>query len=146
MNVTVTQRTKKQKSVIIGEPTEYGAFAADAVVNIEIGSVGSPIQVGKAGQLEIPFNCSITGFTILEGQGISTSIVLDVRRSSFDEYPSFVPITGSEKPSLSNEVKRQDIDLTTWSKELNKGDIIGIWVDSNSTAQVVNLSIRLTKI
>ena len=141
---TIKQKKKNNGSVFVGDVQQVGTTSPDANINVQFGEPGTVIGIGKAGQFEIPFSCYIDGFTIYEGVGITATATIDVRRSTFDTYPTFVSIAGTEKPALSNQTKGRDLDLTTWSRQLNKGDIISIWVESNTNAQVISLVIRLT--
>ena len=113
---------------------------------ITIDGGGSAITTGVKGYVQIPYNGTITGWTILADQ--SGSIVVDVWKDTFANYPPLVAdsIAGSEKPTLSSVIKNQDLALSTWTTSVTAGDIIAFNVDSASTVTRVNLSINITKI
>ena len=106
---------------------------------------GSAITTGQKGHLEIPFACTITGWTLLGDQ--SGSIVIDVWKDTYANFPPTVAdtIAGSEKPTLSSAQKNQDLTLTTWTTSVAAGDILAFNVDSVSTVTRVILSIRAEK-
>ena len=106
---------------------------------------GSAITTGQKGHLEIPFACTITGWTLLANQ--SGSIVIDVWKDTYANFPPTVAdtIAGSEKPTLSSAQKNQDLTLTTWTTAVAAGDILAFNVDSVSTVTRVILSIRAEK-
>jgi hypothetical protein len=106
---------------------------------------GSAITTGQKGHIEIPFACTITGWTLLADQ--SGSIVIDVWKDTYANFPPTVAdtIAGSEKPTLSSVQKNQDLTLTTWSTSVAAGDILAFNVDSVSTVTRVTLSIRAQK-
>jgi len=106
---------------------------------------GSAITTGQKGHLEIPFACTITGWTLLADQ--SGSIVIDVWKDTYANFPPTPAdtITGSEKPTLSSAQKNQDLALTTWTTAVSAGDILAFNVDSASTVTRVTLSIRVNK-
>lgn len=106
---------------------------------------GSAITTGQKGHIDIPFACTITGWTILADQ--SGSIVVDVWKDTYANFPPTVAdtIAGSEKPTLSAVQKNQDLTLTTWTTSVAAGDILAINVDSVSTVTRVTLSIRADK-
>jgi len=106
---------------------------------------GSAITTGQKGHLEIPFACTITGWTLLADQ--SGSIVIDVWKDTYANFPPTVAdtIAGSEKPTLSSAQKNQDLTLTTWTTAVAAGDILAFNVDSVSTVTRVTLSIRAEK-
>ena len=106
---------------------------------------GSAIATGQKGHLEIPFACTITGWTILADQ--AGSIVVDVWKDTYANFPPTVAdtIAGSEKPTLSSAQKNQDLSLSTWTTAIAAGDILAFNVDSASTVTRVTISIRATK-
>jgi hypothetical protein len=110
-----------------------------------IDGAGSAITTGQKGHLEIPFACTITGWTILADQ--SGSIVVDVWKDTYANFPPTVAdtIAGSEKPTLSSAQKNQDLTLTTWTTSVAAGDILAFNVDSVATVTRVTISIRAEK-
>ena len=106
---------------------------------------GAEITTGEKGHLEIPFACTITGWTLLADQ--SGSIVIDVWKDTYANFPPTVAdtIAGSEKPTLSSAQKNQDLALGTWTTAVSAGDILAFNVDSASTVERITLSIRATK-
>ena len=106
---------------------------------------GSAITTGVKGYISVPFNGTITGWTLIADQ--SGSIVVDVWKTNFAGAPPTVAntITGTEKPTLSSAQKAENLSLSTWSTSVSVGDIIGFNVDSVSTITRVNLDIKITK-
>ena len=112
---------------------------------ITVDGGGSAITTGVKGFIEIPYNGTITAWTIIGDQ--SGSIVFDIWKTTYSSAPPTVAntITGSEKPTLSSTQKNQDTNLTTWTTSVSAGDIIGFNVDSASTVTRANLMIKITK-
>ena len=115
--------------------------------NIEfiIDGGGSAIATGIKGDIVIPYNCTITGVTLLAD--LSGNIVIDIWK---DVYAQFAPtvadtITASAKPTLSGAIKYQDATLTGWTKSLSEGDILRINVDSCATITRCVLVLSVTK-
>jgi hypothetical protein len=106
---------------------------------------GSAITTGQKGHIEIPFACTITGWTLLADQ--SGSIVIDVWKDTYANFPPTVAdtITGTEKPTLSSVQKNQDLTLTTWTTAVSAGDILAFNVDSVATVTRATLGIRAQK-
>ena len=105
---------------------------------------GAAITAGQKGHLEIPFACTITGWTILADQ--SGSIVVDVWKDIYANFPPTVAdtIAGSEKPTLSAVQKNQDLTLTTWTTSIAAGDVLAFNVDSAATVTRVLVLLRAT--
>ena len=120
-----------------------------AAIEYDIDGGGSVITVGMKGGLEIPFACTILGWTIFECSDtpITSSIVVDVWKKPYTTYPPTVSdsITGSEKPTLSNVIKNQDLTLTTWTTSVSAGDILFFNVDSVTSAKKVVVSLKVQK-
>lgn len=106
---------------------------------------GSAITTGEKGHLEIPFACTITGWTILADQ--SGSIVIDVWKDTYANFPPLDAdsIAGTELPTLSSAQKNQDLALGSWTTAVTAGDILAYNVDSVATVERITLSIRATK-
>ncbi len=84
----------------------------------------------------------ITGWTLVADA--SGSIVLDIWRDSYGNFPPTVAdtITCTEKPTLSSAQKAQDVSLSSWSADINAGDVLAINVDSAATVKQVTLTLR----
>lgn len=106
---------------------------------------GSAITTGEKGHLEIPFACTITGWTILADQ--SGSIVVDVWKDTYALFPPTVgdTIAGTEKPTLATAQKNQDLDLTTWTTAIAAGDVLAFYVESITTVERVTISLKVVK-
>jgi hypothetical protein len=110
---------------------------------ITIDGGGSAITTGSKGFLTIPYNATVTGWTILADQ--SGSVVIDVKKSTYSGFPTTASIAGSEKPTLSSAQKNQDLALSTWTTTVTAGDVWEFIVDSASTVTRVYLSCTLVK-
>ena len=118
-------------------PPSVGSFG------ITIDGAGSTITTGNKGHVVIPYNGTITGWTIVADQ--SGSCVIDVWRANNLIPTSSNTIAGTEKPTLSNQQLNSDTNLTTWTSSISTGDIIAFNVDSATTVTRVNLSISVIK-
>ena len=107
---------------------------------------GSAITTGIKGDVVVPYNMTITSWTLIADQ--IGSIVIDAWKDTYANFPPNATdsITGSEKPTLSSSNKNQDLSLSTWTTNVTAGDIIRFNVDSASTVTKVTLSIQGTLI
>lgn len=106
---------------------------------------GSTIATGIAGDLTIPFACTITEWTLLADQ--TGSIVVDIWKDTYANYPPTVAdtITGSAKPTISSAVKGQSSTLTGWTTTIAAGDTLRFNVDSVSLVTRVTLSLKVRR-
>jgi len=152
--ITADKMVKADANGLPAQATNTDTEVADAVtkkhskvisLTFIIDGGGSAITTGQKGHIEIPFACTITGWTLLADQ--SGSIVLDVWKDTYANFPPTVAdtIAGSEKPTLSSVQKNQDLTLTTWTTAVSAGDILAFNVDSVATVTRVTLSIRAEK-
>lgn len=103
---------------------------------------GAPIGTGIKAYFSMPFAMRITGWELFaDAVG---SIVIDVWKDTFANFPPTVAdsITGSEKPTLSSAQKAQDLTLSTWTTDLNLGDVVALNVSSASVVKQVTLTLR----
>lgn len=117
-------------------------------IGLIIDGGGSDITTGVKGYIRVPFACTVTGWTIVESSGtpISSSIVIDVWKDTYANYPPTVAdtIAGSEKPTLSTATQNQDLSLSTWTTALAEGDMLGFSVESVTGAQRIALLLHVT--
>lgn len=106
---------------------------------------GQTIVTGQKGHLVVPYSCRIKGWTLLANT--SGSVVVDIWKDTYANFPptNLDSIAGSEKPTLSSVAKAQDNNLTTWSLDLVKGDILGYNIDSVSAISRLTLNLDVSK-
>lgn len=112
---------------------------------VSITYVFSNIGAGDQGDLTIPFNCTITEWTLLADA--SGSVVIDIWKDTYANYPPTVAdtITGSAKPTISASTKGQSSTLTGWTTTIAAGDTLRFNVDSASTVSRVTLSLKVKR-
>lgn len=135
-------------TIATNQITDMRVVVADGedAIQFLIDGGGSAITTGVKGDVEVPFDCAVTGWTILGDQ--SGSIVVDVWKDTYANFPPTVAdtIAGSEKPTLSSASKNQDLSLTTWTTTLSKGDILRFNVSSASTVTRVTVILRVVRV
>lgn len=106
---------------------------------------GGAIQTGIKGDIEVPFNCTITACTLLADQ--SGSIVVDIWKDTYANYPptDADTITASAVPEISTATKDQDTTLTGWTTTVTAGDILRFNVDSCTTITRCLVSLKYRK-
>jgi len=118
--------------------TETGSYG------ITIDGSGSVITTGVKGYLIIPYNYTITGWSII---GDTTgSIVFDIWKNNSTIPTIADTITASAKPTLSSQQFLSSTTLTGWTTSGLANDKIIISVNSVSTLTKVTLTINLNKI
>lgn len=122
-----------------------GNLSASTVVGIQfvMDGAGSVITSGTKGYVEVPFSGTVTGWTVVSD--VTGSIVIDVKRCSYANFPTTASIAGSEKPTITTARKGQDLTLTTWTANVALGDIIEFYVDSATNITKATLAIRITR-
>ena len=109
----------------------------------DIDGGGSAITTGQKHFLTIPFDCTVTSWTIIADQ--TGDIVVDVKKSDYASYPTTSSIAGSEKPSLSSVQKNRDINLSTWTTSITAGDILEFIVDSAADVEKVSITLEVVR-
>lgn len=125
---------------------------ADLPTSAQVGQLGctingggSAITTGIVADIVVPYNCTITSWTLLADQ--SGSIVVDVWNQTYASYPPTVTqkITASLPPTISSAVKGQSSTLTGWTTALTAGTTLRFNVNSATTVQRVQLVLTVTK-
>ena len=117
----------------------------EASISFIIDGGGSAITTGIAGDLEIPFACTIVRNTLLAYQ--SGSIVVDIWKDTYANYPptDADSITASAPPTITTAIKSQDSTLTGWTKAIATGSTLRFNVDSCTTIEKCTLALKVTK-
>jgi hypothetical protein len=105
---------------------------------------GSVLTTGlKGGYLDVPYDGTITGWTIYADQ--VGSCVFDVWKDTYGNFPPTVAdtIAGSEKPTLSSAQKNSDTSLSTWTTAVTAGDVFAFNIDSVATITRVTVLLRI---
>jgi hypothetical protein len=110
-------------------------------LNFVIDGGGSAITTGIKGHIVLDANFTVTGWSVIADQ--SGSIVVDVKRATFANFPTTASISGTEKPTLSSAQKAEDLTLSSWTTTLSARDVIEFVVDSATTVERVTVSLRL---
>lgn len=105
---------------------------------------GAVISTGVAGDLEIPFACTINQAVLLADQ--TGSVVVDVWKRAYASYPPTVSqsITSATPPTISASNKSLDSTLSGWTTSISAGDTLRFNVNSVSSITRVTLSLKVT--
>lgn len=117
--------------------------ASYAGINFVIDGGGAAIGTAIKGDIEVPFNCDIDRVTLLGDQ--SGSIVVNILKAAYADYPGTVSICGTVKPTLAGAAKYQDTTLTSWTTALTAGEIIRYVVESAATVQRCTVALHVRK-
>lgn len=140
------QRVADVVGAIRDKMNAMNAALRPAVITVVLDGAGAAIPAGMKVDVQLPFACTIQGWTMLADQ--VGSIQIDLWRTSYANSPPNVgnTITASAKPALANALKGQGTALTGWSLALSAGDVIRFNVDSATTLQRVTFALRLQRV
>lgn len=111
-------------------------------INFIIDGGGTEITTGIKGHLIVDNNLEVLEWAIVGDQ--SGSIVVDVNRATFANYPTTASIAGTELPTITTSTKGEDRTLTSWS-DIDAGDVLEFEVDSITTIQRVTVALKCRK-
>lgn len=109
-------------------------------INFVVDNGSRPMTTGNKGYLSIDVTGEIE-FWILVSDAPGT-LEVDIRKSTFEDYPNVVSICGANTLQLNNTNKNSDITLTGWTTRLNAGDILQFEV-INTTVSLSNFAVAL---
>lgn len=111
---------------------------------VTIDGGGVAITTGVKGYIEIPYSCTIVGWTLLGD--VTGSIVIDVWKDTYGNHPPTVAdtICGADKPTIANATKGQGT-AAVWNKNVSAGDIVGFNVDSCTDTTRATLVVKVIK-
>jgi hypothetical protein len=112
---------------------------------LSISYVFSFPSASDQGDLTIPFNCTITEWTLLADA--TGSAVVDIWKDTYANYPPTIAdvITASAKPTISSATKGQSSSLTGWTATIAAGDTLRFNVNSVSGINRITLSLKVKR-
>jgi hypothetical protein len=110
-------------------------------INYVVDASPNVIGTGVKGQVTLDVTGTIESWTLVSDT--PGNLVVDVKRTTYQNYPSFSSITGTEKPTLSNQAKNKDDGLLTWNTILNAGDILRFEVESCDLIKQFMIAMKL---
>lgn len=119
----------------------YAALPLRTITFIVDGGGATP-STGVAGDLWIPFACTINQVVMLADQ--SGSIVVDIKKSAYSAYPPTGSICAAAKPTISAATKSSDATLSGWTTSIAAGDCLRFNVDSVTSITRVTLALKVT--
>jgi len=112
---------------------------------------GSEITTGIKGDIQVPFDCTITKITMLADQ--SGSIVVDVWKEAYADFPptdddsiAHGGAGSGTPPTISGAVKSEEDTFTDYTTlEITAGDTLRYYVDSVTDHERVTIIIDVTR-
>jgi hypothetical protein len=152
-NIAVWEIPLATITVAANAPFITAAAIADARENLASGSIGyiidgggAVISTGSKGFVQVPFNCTAIGWTLLADQ--EGSAVVDVKSQTVTTWPASstttISITASNKPTLAtNKIARGFCN--GWTTAISEGDLLEFVVNSVATITRLTLQIHFVR-
>lgn len=122
----------------------YNDGASGSIYILKHLEEGAAVTTGIKAYLSIPVSGAITKVRLFGG--VSGSVVLDIFKDTFANFPPTVAdtITASAKPTLSSSQSFEDTTLTGWTVGVTAGDVIAFNVDSASLFGFLTIELEIT--
>lgn len=88
------------------------------------------IEIGDTINVSVPVSGTISSVRLISKQ--TGSLILDVKKANFAAFPTFSSIVGTNPPTLISANKYEDTSLSSWSPNIDAGDILEFEIVSNS--------------
>ena len=134
-------------------PTDAGNIPIQSLGNVKTSSIlfridgaGSVPSTGYAGDIEVPFACSITQTGLFADQ--NGAVIIDVWKDTYANYPATDAdsITSQTPLTITTGTKKaQDLALTGWTKNISAGDVLRFNVDSVGTITACTISLWVNR-
>lgn len=149
---TVLKSTNSNSAISLSGSAEVFITVAkediqDAALGYVISGNGVTLQTGVVGTgLQVPFDCTITSWTLLADQ--SGSVTIDIWKDTYANFPPTVgdTITASAKPSITTATKNTSSTLTGWTTSVTAGDVLYFNVDSVTSITNLTIILKVAKV
>ncbi len=129
------------------EAIDVSAYVPQSLTNgsfgITIDGGGSTPATGSKGFVQAPFDCTITGWTMLGDQSGSAQVT--IKKSTYAGFPTTASIVASAPPVLSAAQKNTSTTLTGWTVAVALGDVLEFNLDSVATITRIYLKLQVTR-
>lgn len=115
-----------------------------ANITFVIDGGGAAITTGVKGDIQIPFACTIIGWSLMADQ--AGSAVVEVSKGTYVNWPTVATITATAKPTLSSARKATSSTLTGWTPAIAADDVLQIGVNSAAAVQRLTLTLKVRKV
>jgi hypothetical protein len=110
---------------------------------------GAAIATGYKGSVIIPYNGTITGWTLLSVDSANTAgaIVIYIEKCTYANFPSsWTAIYASDPPTITaTNTKGQNLNASTWTTTVSAGDIWRLRVYSCTSILTALLVVNITR-
>lgn len=110
-------------------------------INYVVDATPNVVSTGVKGQVTIDVTGTIESWTLVSD--VPGNLVVDVKKTTYQNYPNFSSISGTEKPTLTSQSKNKDDGLSTWNTLLNAGDILRFEVESCDLIKQFMIAMKL---
>jgi hypothetical protein len=141
--ITVTGTPTAGQQIIATSSSAASWQSRTFAIQYVIDGGGALITTGAKGQIDLPFNATLTGWVLTADQ--AGSAVVDVLRSTYAGFPTTSSIASSDKPTLSAVQKNENLAVSVWTTALSAGDQIQFNVNSVTTCTRLNLTLICTR-
>jgi hypothetical protein len=129
----------------LGDPAFIVATSTTAdltrTINFVYGSGSVDMNNGPKGELAIDVTGKLQSWTLTTD--VVGIITLDVQKCTFNDYPNFQTICGSDKPQISGNLKNSSDNLSAWDVDIIAGDMLRFRVDQVNQIRRFMLSLKL---
>jgi hypothetical protein len=125
-------------------PLLYGTVKqVISTAGVTIDGGGSTPATGSKAFLQIPFDGTITGWTLISD--VSGSASITVKKSTFAAFPTNSSIVASAPPFLSSAQSATSTTLTGWTTAVAAGDVLEFVLASATTVKRLILELQITR-
>lgn len=110
-------------------------------INYVVDYGSNSISAGDKGCLAIDVTGVIESWVLVANT--IGSLVLDIKKSSYNNYPNVTTICGGDRPLLVNQNKNTSNNLSNWTTILNAGDILNYNVISASEINKFSIALKV---
>lgn len=110
-------------------------------INYVIDSGSISMIAGNKGSVTLDVSGVLESLVILSDQ--QGDLILDIKKSNYNNFPTFTSIVGETYPQMSNSRKIRDDELNSWDTSIVSGDILTFDVISVSNINRFLISLKL---
>lgn len=120
-----------------------GSYASQEYI---LDGLGSELPVGLFGFLVME-ETGILVVAELLGDGQTGDLVVDIYKTDYADFPpdSGDSICGGNPLTIASAKKTVDTDLSGWDRQVNRGDIYGVNVDSVTTITRATVHLKIKR-
>lgn len=143
-NETRAEEIATGVALMLSDPAAAAALTPVQVIGCTIDGGGAVPATGFKSMLVVPYNCFITGWTLVADQAGDCQITISA--GTYAAFPVVSSIVAAAPPAMTGMQKNTSTTLTGWTTTIEANTVLSFNLDSVATVTWILLMLQIVRI